>query len=34
MIGTVFASPRGEINEMEIHIAGLLRGTPSPFGAK
>lgn len=27
MIGTVFASPRGEINEMKIHIGGLTRTT-------
>jgi hypothetical protein len=27
MIGTVFASPPGEINEMEIHIGRLTRTT-------
>jgi hypothetical protein len=27
MIGTVFASPRGEINEMKIHIGRLTRTT-------
>jgi hypothetical protein len=34
MIGTVFASPPGEINEMEIHIFRPRRATFLHFGGK
>jgi hypothetical protein len=34
MTGTVFASPTGEINEMEIHISRLRRTTLLHFGGK